>query len=259
LNRRLVAIFPGVGLALLALAMAVVPDRLLVYAISAPTVKVIAVVGAVLAATAFGPGDYLRRAWILYAVSYMLLLLPDLIFGPTAPSVAMAGGPQAIVRATFVITSNLASVIGTVLFGFAWRVGGLELPGSPIRRAMLIAIVVAVAIAIVGPSLVDHVRAGGLRGAISIGSDVGDAISFCLMAPVLLTALALRGGRLAWPWAVLFVSLFGWLLFDAAGTIGAWAHLGDSHVRAMEELARCLACTCSFSAGVLQRAAVRPG
>jgi hypothetical protein len=256
----LVAIVPGVGLALLAVAMALVPDRSLVYAIAAPTVKVLAAVGAVLAATAFGPGDYLRRAWILYAVSYALLVLPDFIFGPTAPSVAMTSGLQAIVRATFVITSNLASVIGTVMFGFAWRVGGLELPGSPIRRAMLIALVVAVAIAIVGPSLVDHARAGGsLRGIISIGSDFSDAISFCLMAPVLLTALALRGGRLAWPWAVLFVSLFGWLLFDAAETIGAWAHLGDGSVRAMEELARCLACTCSFSAGVLQRAAVRPG
>jgi len=248
------------GLAVLAVAIAVVADRSLVYAVSAPAVKLLAVVGAVLAASAFSPGDYLRRAWILYAVSYALLVLPDFIFGPTAPSVAMTTGPQAIVRATFVITSNLASVIGTVMFGFAWRVGGLELPGSPTRRALLIAIVIAVALAIVGPSLVDHVRAGSnIRGIISIGSDFSDAISFCLMAPVLLTALALRGGRLAWPWAILFVSLFGWLLFDAAGTIGGLLQANAGNIRALEELARCLACTCSFSAGVLQRGAVRPG
>jgi hypothetical protein len=99
--------------------------------------------------------------------------------------------------------------------------------------------------------------AGSRRGIISVASDAGDAISFCLIAPVLLTALALRGGKLAWPWAVLFVSLFGWLLFDAAGTVGAWAHASASSVRMAEELARCLACTCNFSAGLLQRRAVR--
>ena len=76
--------------------------------------------------------------------------------------------------------------------------------------------------------------------------------------PVLLTALALRGGVLAWAWLLVAATQSSWLLYDAAGTVGFAFHLEHAHTRPFEELFRTLACTLAFVSGIAQRWAIAP-
>ena len=80
-------------------------------------------------------------------------------------------------------------------------------------------------------------------------------MSFSLIAPFLLTALALRGGSLGWTWGLLTASLVGWLLFDAA-TAYAPAVIGPVHAHTLSEIFRLFACTLALGAGIAQRWAV---
>jgi len=41
------------------------------------------------------------------------------------------------------------------------------------------------------------------------------------MGPVLVTAIAMRGGLLVWPWTLLTVSSIAWLFFDAVQLLPA--------------------------------------
>jgi hypothetical protein len=89
-----------------------------------------------------------------------------------------------------------------------------------------------------------------------VGSDLGDILGLCLIAPVLLTAIAMRGGILKWTWGLLTASLLFWLLYDCASTID---HFVTGHVAAIvmvRESFRALACVAEFSAGLAQRRAI---
>jgi hypothetical protein len=81
-------------------------------------------------------------------------------------------------------------------------------------------------------------------------------VGFALIAPFLLTAVALRGGSLAWTWGLLTASLFGWLLFDATLSWGPFVLSGAPAVEKLSECFRLLACTFGMVAGLAQRLAV---
>ena len=88
-------------------------------------------------------------------------------------------------------------------------------------------------------------------------SAIADIISFALIAPFLLTAIAFRGGSLGWTWALLTASLFGWLLFDSTLSFGAAVMANGDAVKRVSETARLLACGFGMAAGLAQRMAVR--
>jgi hypothetical protein len=48
-----------------------------------------------------------------------------------------------------------------------------------------------------------------------------DIVTLCLITPLLLTAVALRGGSFSWPWGLLTASRLAWLLYDASEAFGA--------------------------------------
>jgi hypothetical protein len=81
-------------------------------------------------------------------------------------------------------------------------------------------------------------------------------LSLCLIAPLLLTALALRGGLIGWPWALLTTSYVAWLLYDAVLVYGPSLGADPATVRLASEVCRALGCTYGFSAGLAQRAVV---
>jgi hypothetical protein len=234
-------------------------DYDLFHRVQVELVKVLSLVGFWAAALAFQRGEYLRRAWGLLGLCLALLLLRDLTLA--LPGLE-AMGPRNLqaLRSGLVVIANVAQVAGTWLLARAWKVADLSLPGPRWGQGAVLAGTALLAAAFVGPSLVADLRqvAGGDWTAVTpAASSLGDLVSVSLIAPLLLTALALRGGLFAWPWVLLTTSYVAWLLYDAVFALGPWLGLGEHGTRAASELFRGLGCTFGFSAGLAQRAIVR--
>jgi hypothetical protein len=256
----LIPLFACAALVTGVLATAPDGERLAFYRYEIIVVKALATIGCVYAALAFRRRDYLQRAWLFLGVSYFLLLAIDLFFAPPAHSGETGLSPSVMrLRGAIVLVSNLAAVVGTFMLARAWKATGLDLPGSPTSRRVLGVVVTAVVLAVVGQSIYVDVREladGNLQGIAGLASDVGDLITLLLIVPVLLTALALRGGVLAWAWLLVSATQLGWLFYDAAGTVGFAFHLERVQFRPVEELFRTLACTFAFISGIAQRWAI---
>lgn len=224
--------------------------------------KVLALIGCVAAAFAFEEGDYLRRAWLYSGACYVLLLAGD-----TAGVPAIAGrlSPRhlEIAQGGLVLAANTTSVVGTWMLARAWSVAGLveDDEAASSRGRVLFAGAIVAALAITGWPLVHDARAllgGDLGATVSIASDLGDTICLALVAPVMQTALALRGGLLRWPWGLLAASGLAWIVFDAASGIVEALQVEQARWLVLTEGIRGVACASFFAAGVAQRLAVRP-
>ncbi|MCU1281824.1 MAG: uncharacterized protein JWM53_5370 [bacterium] len=247
---------------LIAGVLSTAPDggRLAFYRYEILAVKTLATIGCLWGALAFRRGDYLQRAWLFLGVSYFLLLVLDLFFAPPAHSGATGLAPSAMrVRGVIVLVSNLSAVVGTFMLARAWAATGLERPGSARSRRALGVVVTVIVLAVVGQSIYVDVRdlaGGNLQGFAGLASDLGDLVTLLLIVPVLLTALALRGGVLAWAWLLVSATQLSWLFYDAAGTVGFAFHLEHTQMRPVEESFRTLACTFAFISGIAQRWAI---
>ncbi len=227
--------------------------------------KAAALVGAVVAARSFDRGDYLRRAWLFVASNYALIAATMLISGTTRPlhlglnlihlPGVDPGSPMAhMLRTPFVVSANVAAVIGSWQLARAWKVSGLD-PATPAVRWAVTGCGLLIAILLAGIpasqdfwTLLHTPRLGAVDG---LASELGDLLTFALVAPVLLTALALRGGLLIWPWALFTASQLSWMLFDAAANLsdGTWV----PHPEALSDAFRLLACLLGLSSGLAQR------
>jgi len=189
----------------------------LVFQIAIDAAKLFALIGLSRAALAFEPGEYLRRGWGLFAFCYVLLLARDAaLFLPAAPLTIE------IVRAVFVTLANVCLVTAVWTLARAWTVAGLEFPGTPATRRAVVAAAIVAAVLLAGPELYIDVRdtiTGKSPGYGSIGSDIGDILALPLIAPVAMTALAVRGGLLRWTWMLLASSFGAWLAFDLFTTL----------------------------------------
>jgi hypothetical protein len=220
--------------------------------------KALTLIGSWAAAFAFEKGAYQRRAWFFIGGCMALLLTRDLTLLPffrrfDARSVALAAG-------FLVALANVSQVIGTWMLARTWKVAQLALPGSRTAQWLTVAAVGLLAALFAGPSVL---RSGGplLQGDLSraagVFSALGDMVSLWLIAPLLLTALALRGGLFGWPFALLTASYVAWLGYDALGVLGADLGLGAHASRTGSELFRALGCLYGLSAGLAQRTVVR--
>lgn len=231
----------------------------------AEAAKALELVGCALAARAFSRGDYLRRGWgLLVGCSALLLARDALVFwsarGALPYGAPLVTPPHEALRAALSLGANLLSVAGTFMLARAWRVAGIELRGTPLKRAAVLALWVAISLAVVGPTAVADARRaiGGDLAAIRwLATDLGDLLGVCFMAPVLFTALALRGGLLRWPWVFMASCLFCWLLYDATRLIGAGLGLSEVQMVGLEESFRAAACLYGFSAGAAQALVLR--
>ena len=220
--------------------------------------KVLALIGSAAAALAFNRGDYLRRAWLFTGGCYAFLLLRDVTLLSGAPT-ALAGVRIEYVRSGIIVLANASALTGTVMIARAWQVAGLEPPGSALSRRSALLIAIALAVILIGPSMVVDgrgLRHGDATSIIAVASDLADALGLCLIGPVLMTALALRGGILIWPWALFTASMVSWMLYDAAGAYRRFFDPESIRSLEVEELLRCLACAFAFLAGLAQRFAV---
>lgn len=220
--------------------------------------KVLALAGAVVAAYAFERGDYLRKAWLLNAAAYALLLAAD-ASGVHTIAHRLTSHQLDAAQGLVTLLANAAAVVGTWMLARAWNVAGLEEDeASRARGRLLFAAAAVVALAITGWPLVHDARellSGDVDASIAVVSDLGDAACLALVAPVMQTALAMRGGVLRWPWGLLAASLLAWLVYDASsGLVDATSAGGGWLV--VSEAFRALACVYGLVAGLAQRRAV---
>jgi hypothetical protein len=218
--------------------------------------KALATVGCFIAAYAFERGAYMRRAWSFNAWCYLLLLSRDLTNNLVAPDAVFLGMKVVAILGGVVFAANLSSCIGVALLARAWSIAGLELPGSRISRYAVMLVAALLAIGISGSDLLrdSHKLVGGDLAAMHhVMSDLGDIFGLALIAPVLLTAIAMRGGVLTWPWALLTASLVFWLLYDAVSIIEDSLPGHETAARVVRETFRALACATEFAAGLAQR------
>jgi hypothetical protein len=222
-----------------------------VLTVSVESSKVLGIVGGVIAARTFEPGDYLRRAWLLIAACTVGLFGRDVL--------ALMGG-SAAAQGVFATAGNASSVAGTWMLARAWSVSGLEAEDVPTRRWALQAVAVAVALLVTGWPLVGDLNAlahGDVLAVAPLVSDVADTIVLALLAPLLRTTLAFEGGVLRWPWALLTLGNLLWLTFDALYGLMALLHVEPARAHVALEALRVLATLYACSAGLAQRRAVR--
>lgn len=182
-------------------------------------VRVLAAMGCFAAISCFEPGDHLRRAWSLLAAGTVLILTRDLLrlFPPFAPETSGAGG-QALVSGLGVL-SNLAFLGGVWLLARSWKMAAITLPGGRSGVTAVAVITIAFTLLVAGPGALQHLKAvlqGDWSVLVLAVSAVVDIITLCLITPLLLTAVSMRGGLFAWPWGLITASRVSWLLYDAA-------------------------------------------
>jgi len=262
MNFKRLAVFPllaGLVPALIVLCLEVAHTRQIALRIEIETVKLLGLTGSIIAARSFGRGEHLRRAWMLNASCYGFLLLRDFLY--TVFLVRANGGPSQYLEAVIVLVANAGAVTGIWMLSRTWKVAGIALPWSPLHREIVRWMGIVVGLAIAGPSLwvsLDGALRGEVRSIVRVISSAGDIFSLALIVPVLLTTLALRGGLLSWPWGLMTASQFGWLLYDATGTISLFVHMQPLTATMYSEIFRAMACTYCLAAGIAQRAVSAP-
>jgi hypothetical protein len=162
-----------------------------------------------MAANRFGWwSEYVGRAWTLFFVEYALL---------TASEILRLRSSEMVFEVC-VVLANLAGIGAYVLMARSLRAAGLELYGSPARKVLVTLLALILAIALCYSPIV-----GALEGARSnpgsLLSPLADVITFVLVAPLLLTAFALRGGQIFWMFAFLTTGTIGWMINQGMAAI----------------------------------------
>ena len=176
--------------------------------------------GCLAAASVFERGDYLRRGWLLTGATAGVYFMRDATFIPPLHD-ALPAGPLGVYSGLVVLAGNVVQVSGPWVLARAWSVSGIEDTRASGRRTLLFVAALVVALAITGGSIVVDTRrvvTGDVSALVELASDLGDTACFILVGPLLRTALALRGGVLAWTWSLFATSLLAWMLYD--GTQG---------------------------------------
>jgi hypothetical protein len=183
-------------------------------ALSAATLCV--AVASFVASLGFGPGDYLRRAWLTNAVAFAINTVLNGLEGV---------GPEPLfswLRGGLCAAANVGCVLALWIFGRALRAAGLDeiVPARQRRVGFAIAVVVALAIAgLPAYRSAAAVVAGSPSALTPLFSSLGDIAACIVLVPVLLMAGALRGGLLVWVMGFLAASQVAWLLYDAQSTV----------------------------------------
>src|SRR5262249_3172302 len=154
-------------------------------------------------------------AWTLLGVHYLLILTQELLFGTLVHLPGLSEHTLATLRAVLVVGANVAASTCAVMLARIWRAAGLFLPPPGRAQRGLVVSAMVLAIAVVGwgaRSDLAHLAGGDL--VVALAADFGDLVGFGVIAPLVLIALAMRGGSLAWPWGLITASYIAWLIYD---------------------------------------------
>jgi hypothetical protein len=217
-------------------------------------VRILSAAGCFAAVSIFEPGDRLRRAWLWLGASGIAILLRDVL--RLFPPFSTGTDAARVVLTGLVILTNLALLAGIWMLARSWRMVAIEMPGGRPGVAAIGVVTAVVAIAVAGPGALAEARAasGDVGSMILLVSALVDIATLCLITPLLLTALALRGGLFSWPWSLVTASQISWLLYDA---VAAFGPAPDAMVFPLPDLFRGLAENFLFAAGLAQFLVVR--
>lgn len=219
-------------------------------------VRVLAIAGCLAAVSVFQRGDHLRRAWASLVLATVLVLVRDVLRLPPFDFPSGVDG-LGLVIAGLGILSNVALLTGVWLLARSWKLAAISLPGGRSGAIATTLVAAGLALGVAGPSAWKHgleLLGGDWNALIMTVSAVVDILSLCLLAPLFLTAMALRGGMFAWPWALMATSMLSWLFYDGAAALGPALELGDFP---LTDVFRGLAENFLCAAGLAQRFAVQ--
>ena len=214
--------------------------------------RILAAVGGFLAVSAFDRGDSMRRAWLWLSWGTVVILLRDVLRLFPAFQPESAGPAAQAVLSALGILSNVALLIGIWTLATFWKKASISLPGSRSGIVAVALVTAGLAVVVAGPGALkaaEQLAAGDWSAAIFLVSAVVDILSLCLITPLLLTAVALRGGIFSWPWGLITASQLSWLLYDAAANLAPTLAPGGFP---LADVFRGLAETFLFAAGVAQ-------
>lgn len=185
-------------------------------------VRILAIAGCFAAVSVFGRGDHLRRAWLSLGAGTVVILIRDVLrlLPPFQP--ASAGLREQVILSSLGILSNVALLTGVWLLARSWRMASIMLPGGRSGAVATGVITAVLAIAVAGPGALEsalEVSNGNWNSLVLLVSAVVDILSLCLIAPLLLTAVSLRGALFSWPWGLVTASQLSWLFYDAAAAL----------------------------------------
>ena len=247
------------SLLLAAVDWAVGSDAAAVHAATALAVYLAAAAGAWAAARAYRRGDHLRRAWTLFGLDNLALACGRLFLSHDL--LGLPAGPLASwLLAAATVLSNALGVWGMVLFASTWRRTGLPLPSSGRRLATVVVPLALASLLAVGPDLLEMGARAARGDVVALSYALGDACDvaiFLLVVPVFLTARALAGGALAWPFGLISASYLAWLLLDGSTALTELAGSPSGVTMAGLALLRNLGCLLVTAAAVAQRLAIR--
>jgi hypothetical protein len=185
-------------------------------------VRILAAAGCFAAVSVFDRGDHLRRAWLSLGAGTIVILTRDVLRLFPAFQPANAGPGEQVILSGLGILSNLALLTGVWLLARSWRMASILLPGGRSGAVVMGVVTAVLALAVAGPGAVESARevtGGNWNSLVLLVSAVVDVVSLCLIAPLFLTALSLRGALFSWPWSLVTASQLSWLFYDAAAAL----------------------------------------
>jgi hypothetical protein len=201
-----------------------------------------------LAASRYGWwSEYLGRAWTLFCTGYSLLAVGEVLRRTISDAhiptqVALIGGNVALVAA-YIVTAR------------SFKAAGLDFGASRTRTWLATGLSLAIALALcLEPILAAWSRlTQGIGQPSFLVSPVADVVTFALVAPLLLSAFALRGGQQFWVYALLTTGTIGWMINQgAAGTLGLLGVTDTSTIRAGRMFGFATACFFIAAAAIAQ-------
>lgn len=218
----------------------------------------LAAAGCLAAAAAFERRDFMFRAWLLSAVSFLLPVLNKLTSGPRGDWLLWLF-PGAAHDVFYILAVNVAAVGSAALFVAAFFRAGLVLGGSRERNLFDAAVVLLLALGLGVPTFLRDVAdalaaEGPSQAFFEAVSVAGDTLCFVLVAPLYRIARRFRGGALQWPWGLLAASNLCWLFYDAAATGARVA--GSDALRMASEVVLAVASLSALAAALAHRRVV---
>jgi hypothetical protein len=244
------AAFAGV----IALALSVAPaERWPIIDATIRGLKVVALFGCLVGALAFPPGTRMFRSFGRFAGAYAILVVRDAVLHRNLV-IDVDTTAARWIELVLIVAANGLAASGAWVMARTGAASGLPLPGTAASRSALRAIAIGVAIAITMPTLwlegSAAVTEGGPKPLMGLTNALGDAVTISLIAPALLTALALGDAPVSQAWTLLTWSLAGWLCYDATFSISGRVPGYGEELRVLAEGFRGLATIGAAAAGI---------
>jgi hypothetical protein len=212
----------------------------------------LATIAAAISASTFGWWkEHLGRAWTMFAAEYLLLFV-NYVLRRTFPD------SHGALDATL-IGANVAQIVAYWMMAGVLAAAGIGYLMTPSKRTLLTIAALAVALLLCFGTLMAEwqlLTSGQLRPG-SIISLLTDVITFTLVAPLAMSAFALRGGQLSWIFGFLTISVFGWMVNGSGDSIVTLIGGGTDAVRTVRLAGLATASLFNAAAAATQSIAAR--